>query len=263
MPELAEVEFYRRQWDAGIGDRIKAVHLHAGKRIFRGTNTRRLRQHLNGARLLRSEARGKQMLFEFSDANWVGVHLGMSGALRIEPPDFQPGKHDHLVLRQPRRCLVFSDPRQFGRIRFAHEQACPPWWPAEACQIGDSGFASFFRTFIERHRRAPIKAVLLRQDGFPGIGNWMADEILWRSRLDPRRSAADLNDGKLSTLLRETRAVARASLRTIGKGAADLPRGWLIHQRWKAKGVCPKHRSQLTRATVGGRTTAWCAHCQR
>ncbi len=50
MPELAEVEFYRKQWDAGLGARIEAVALHARKRIFRGSNPRELREHLTGSR---------------------------------------------------------------------------------------------------------------------------------------------------------------------------------------------------------------------
>ena len=66
MPELAEVEYYRRQWDAGLGARILAVELHARKRVFRGSDTREIVRRLTGARLVQSIARGKQMLFRFS-----------------------------------------------------------------------------------------------------------------------------------------------------------------------------------------------------
>ena len=121
MPELAEVEFYRKQWDAGREQRIVSVHLHAGKRIFRGINPEALRQALTGARLLDSKAHGKQMLFRFSRNAWVGIHLGMTGKLRAvasRPAPFLPARHDHLVLRLSKRSLVFSDARQFGRVLF-------------------------------------------------------------------------------------------------------------------------------------------------
>ena len=184
MPELAEVEFYRRQWDCGLGQRITAVELHPRKRIFRGTNTRALVRHLTGAKLVRSTARGKQMLFEFSGDNWLGVHLGMTGKLSVESPSFRPAKHDHLVLRQTRRSLIFNDARQFGRVRFHHGPLHPEWWPADLPQIGERAFTrAYLDCFLDRHRRAPIKAVLLLQSGFPGIGNWMADEILWRAKI--------------------------------------------------------------------------------
>src|SRR5438309_2328347 len=135
MPELAEVEYYRRQWDDGLGAKIVDVDLHATKRIFRGSNTRDLRRRLTGAKLLRSVARGKQMLFQFSGDNWLGLHLGMSGAMRIEPAAFRADKHDHLILRQAKRALVFRDPRQFGRVRFHHGKLHPEWWPPDLPQI--------------------------------------------------------------------------------------------------------------------------------
>ena len=40
MPELAEVEFYRRRWhEAAAGQRITRVALHPGARALRGTDT--------------------------------------------------------------------------------------------------------------------------------------------------------------------------------------------------------------------------------
>ena len=106
MPELAEVEYFRKQWDPGLGARIIAVRLHATKRIFRGSDPREIRRQIGGSCLLRSTPRGKQMLFEFSGGNWLGLHLGMSGALRVEPANFRPAKHDHLVLQQAKQALL-------------------------------------------------------------------------------------------------------------------------------------------------------------
>ena len=262
MPELAEVELYRRKWNCGFGERIVAVELHAGKRIFRDTKTRELVRRLSGARLISSNARGKQMIFLFSDENALGIHLGMSGTLRVEPPNFQPDKHDHLVLRQRKRALVFRDPRQFGRVRFCHGDA--EWLRSERPEISAARFNQHYvDDFLERHRRAPIKAVLLLQKGFSGIGNWMADEILWRARIRPNKKAGRLTAHERAALLRETRFVARESLRIIGREDRQLPTSWLIHERWNASGKCPRDKTRLRRATIGGRTTAWCPRCQR
>ncbi len=162
MPELAEVEFYRRQWDAGLGQKIVRVQLHARKRIFRGSNPRTLVRELTGSRYLRSFAWGKQMLFEFSGGNWIGIHLGMTGKLRVEAPGFRPENHDHLVLEQSKRALIFRDARLFGRVRFHHGESPPPWWRAGGPDIASEAFdRKFFDDFLSRHDRAPIKAVLL------------------------------------------------------------------------------------------------------
>jgi len=263
MPELAEVEYFRKRWDEGLGARIVAVRLHGEKRVFRGTDARGLSEHLVRQKFLRSVARGKQMLFLFSDDNWLGIHLGMSGHLRIEPRGFEPEKHDHLVLEQKSRSLVFRDARQFGRVRFHHGKSAPEWWPLRALEIDSPLYTKrVLREFVRRHGRAPIKAVLLLQSGFPGIGNWMADEILWRARIAPTRKAGELRAEKLDALWRNVRFVSRASLRTIGQYNSDPPRDWLLHERWRDGGTCPRHGTKLRRATIGGRTTAWCPRCQ-
>ena len=264
MPELAEVEYFRKRWDPGFGSRIIAAQLHGEKRIFRGIDVRALKRNLVRHKLLRSHARGKQMLFEFSGHNWLGIHLGMSGKLRLEAAEFSPGKHDHLVLQQKEQSLVFSDARQFGRVRFHYGKEAPDWWRASAPEIHSRKFTKpALQRFVRRHARAPIKAVLLLQSGFPGVGNWMADEILWRARIAPRISGGKLSDEKLDVLWRTTRFVARASLRTIGQDFSDPPKSWLLHQRWKRSGKCPRDGTMLRRGTIGGRTTAWCATCQQ
>ena len=264
MPELAEVEFYRRQWDPGLGQKIVSVELHARKRIFRGSDPRAIKRELTGRRFLRSFAWGKQMLFEFSGGNWIGIHLGMSGKLRTESPDFRPDKHDHLVLRQSRRALVFRDARLFGRVRFHHGKRAPDWWRSGAPDISSETFdRAFLDAFLRRHARAPVKAVLLLQSGFAGIGNWMADEILWRAKIPPRVAAGGLSAPQRSRLFRETRFVASESLRIIGSDFSDLPSNWLIHQKWKREGKCPRDGSRLRKEMIGGRTTAWCARCQK
>lgn len=263
MPELAEVEYYRKQWDAGLGQKILAVQIHARKRIFRGADTRALVRQLTGARLQRSVARGKQMLFIFSGDNQLGLHLGMSGTLRTEPADFRAEKHDHLLLRQSNRALVFRDPRLFGRVRFHHGQDDAPW-SSKAPEISSRSFSErCVADFLQRHARATIKGVLLMQNGFPGIGNWMADEILWRAKIAPARLAGKLSEKDRANLRSETRFVSREALRIIGHDNSDLPASWLIHERWSRKGICPLHGIALKRATIGGRTTAWCPRCQR
>ena len=116
---------------------------------------------------------------------------------------------------------------------------------------------------LRRHSRAPIKAVLLRQDRFSGIGNWMADEILWRAHLDPRTPAGQVRGLRLRRLFTMTRFVARHALRIVGHDFSDPPAGWLFNEKWKRGGVCPIHRMLLRKETLGGRTTAWCPRCQR
>ena len=265
MPELAEVEHSRRQWDPGLGQAVLAVRLARPEiRVFRDTDTTFLRTQLPGKTLLDSQARGKQMLFQFSGDLWLGVHLGMSGELRREDqlPDYTPRKHDHLVLDQAGRALVFEDKRHFGRVRLHHSSEPPAWWSKLAPSVLSDEFTRPGLTrFLERRRRTPLKAVLLMQEHFPGVGNWMADEILWRARLHPSAPAGTLDPTQIQRLWQTVRWVSRTAVRIIDDDWR-YPQNWLFSHRWEAGGRCPRCRTDLARATVGGRTTCWCPECQ-
>src|SRR4029077_11120825 len=104
-----------------------------------------------------------------------------------------PEKHDHLVLFQKERALVFRDSRQFGRVRFHHGNDEAAWGKSDVPEIVSPKFnREFVAQFLDRHRKAPIKTALLLQNGFPGIGNWMADEILWRAKVLPSKKNTKL-----------------------------------------------------------------------
>jgi len=237
--------------------------LHGDKRIFRGVDLSLLGATLKGATLRESEAHGKRMLFRFSKNGWLGLHLGMTGSLRSEPEPFTAGKHDHLVLHQRKKALVFSDPRQFGRVLFHRGKAMPDWWARLPPAVTSAQFTRrALAAFLERHAKAPIKAVLLDQAHFPGVGNWMADEILWRARIHPRTLAGRLKPAASNALWRQARFVCAAALRVIAPSHGDPPASWLFPHRWQKGGRCPRDDVKLARATVGGRTTAWCPRCQ-
>jgi len=264
MPELAEVEYFRRQWDSGLGARVIGVGAHPEKRVFRGTDVAALEKALTGARLLGSEGHGKQMLFRFSRRASIGIHLGMSGRLRVEAAGISPGKHDHLVLFQEKRSLVYSDPRTFARIRLALGKGAPEWWRNLPPAVTSPAFTpAVLREQLRRGRRSPVKAALLDQTLFPGVGNWMADEIIWQIKVHPATRAGDLSASQEHDLWRTSRAICRTALRTIGVDWSEPPKNWLIHRRWQKGGRCPRDGTLLDHGTIAGRTTAWCPVCQK
>ncbi len=285
MPELAEVEFFRRRWwEAAARQIIKTAEAHPHSRVYRSLprefsgGATALAKNLTSAKLIDSATHGKQMWFVFAVEKpphgarqrlWLGIHLGMSGALRVEPPAYAAQKHDALILHLAKHTLVFNDPRQFGRVRawrgMAGEQ--PSWLRKLPTEILSSKFtAAFVHHVLGRHARAPLKAVLLDQRHFPGIGNWMADEILWRARLRPSLPAGQAADAKTARKLWTTiRQVTRDALRVIaGQGRrlppdlnVHIPDTWLFNHRWENGGRCPKTKTPLRREEIGGRTTCW------
>jgi formamidopyrimidine-DNA glycosylase len=263
VPELAEVYFYAHRWEVGLQQKILAVQTHPTARVFRGMKAARMAKLLRGNSLIHLETHGKQILLRFSPATLVGLHLGMTGELRVEPATFVPGRHDHLVLRQPKQCLVFRDPRMFGRIRFHQGDTPVSWWHGLPPGLLTPEFdLPRLTSILQRRQRAPLKALLLNQAYFLGLGNWMVDEILWRARLSPEKSANQLEARQMPALHKEIRWVANRAMKTIGQTLADPPATWLFPHRWRKGGNCPRCDHALSRQEIGGRTTCWCPQCQ-
>jgi formamidopyrimidine-DNA glycosylase len=146
----------------------------------------------------------------------------------------------------------------FGRIQFWQGKGEPPWWASLAPPILSPAFTpAALAEFLRRRARSPLKAVLLMQERFPGIGNWMADEVLWRAGLHPKAKAGRVGPRARARLHAALREVCRDSLRVIGKDWSDPPDSWLFNHRWEKGGRCPRTRGPLLHATVGGRTTCW------
>ena len=263
MPELAEVEYYRKQWDTGVGERIRAVAVHPDKRIFRECNAAQLVTELEGRSLCGSLTHGKQMLFEFSDGAWLRLRLGMTGNLSAANKDYEPSKHDHLVFECDSVALIFNDSRQFGSCRLHVGKELPSWWSSLPPQILDPRFTlEHCREALRRRSRSPLKSILLDQSWFPGIGNWMADEILWRTALHPALLGGSIRGSALKSLFNKTIEVARDALEVIGTDWGTPPTSWLFPHRWNDGGICPSTGEPLVRETIGGRTTCYCPTLQ-
>lgn len=263
MPELAEVYYYASQWDPGHGHPITEVHLHPQARIFRQLpRPQRLIEAVQGQPFAETRTHGKQCFFRFGDV-WLAGHLGMSGHLSVAKPTKAPGRHDHLVLRQAARQLVYTDPRMFGSWYLLDHSAMTAFWETLPPEVTSPRFTKErLHRFLQRRTRRPIKGTLLDQSLFPGIGNWMADEVLWRCHLDPRRPAGSLSKEETADLWKKLRLVCRQAMRIIGTSWGDPPpKTWLFPHRWKDGGRCPCG-APLVRETIAGRTTCWCPTCQ-
>jgi formamidopyrimidine-DNA glycosylase len=260
MPELAEVVWFSKQWTPGIHKRISEVRVHPKARIFRDIDAEKLVRHLTGKRLRSIHTYAKRMGFAFSDSTWLDLHLGMSGKLLTGAPEMIPDRHEHLVLYTGKRgpALVFSDYRMFGKVdvRTCSDSA-EAWSGLPPEPHADAFTRRYFDRLLQRFARRPLKALLLEQAAFPGVGNWMADEILWRARIHPESKAHELTPAEKSRLYRISRAVCRDALRVIGTDWSRPPDSWLFNHRWKRDGICPKSRQPLEWITVGGRTSCF------
>jgi formamidopyrimidine-DNA glycosylase len=248
MPELPEAERARLQIERALGREIVAVD-DRDTYVCRPHAPGEISGALVGRRLTRAHRRGKFLWVETDDDGpELGLHLGMAGRIAVDEPD-SPHRWDRfaLVFDDGGR-MALRDRRRLGRAviepDFSHVGP-------DAAEVGRAAF----RDRVGRGT-APLKARLLDQTVISGVGNLLADEALWRARLSPRRRAGELTDDELDRLRREVRAATRDAIRG---GGAHVGRFTPARERG---GVCPRCRTGLERATVGGRTTFWCPVCQ-
>ena len=250
MPELPEAERARQAIESGgLHRRIVAVD-DSDTYVCRPHTPGEIADALVGRELISAHRRGKAMWVQTSDDGPVlGLHLGMAGHIVVDEQP-SPRGWDRFVLHfEDGGSLALRDKRRLGRARLEPDvDALGP----DAAEIprGD------FRARVGRGS-APLKARLMDQGVVAGIGNLLADEILWRAHLDPRRPAGELSIEELDRLRREVRAAMRSAVRRGGAHTGDV-----IAER-RRDGHCPRCGAEMARATVGGRTTFWCPVEQR
>lgn len=153
--------------------------------------------------------------------------------------------------------LAFSDPRRLGRIRLVNdpEKEYPVselGWDPHLGMISLEQFAADLRA-----RALPIKAMLLDQSWCAGIGNWIADEVLFQSRVHPESAACALDVDDVRRLHASIRDVVKFACE-VDANSSKFPKEWLFHHRWgKGKGAAKTSAGHpIQFITVGGRTSA-------
>lgn len=256
MPELPEAERARGVLEQVLGRRIVRVE-DGDTYVSRPHSPGEIGAALLGHRLVAAHRRGKFLWVETEDGPVLGLHLGMAGRLVVETRDERNGNPEGTPARWDRFAIEFEDgsrlalrdKRRLGRA------VLNPDFSHVGPDAADVDRDSFRRRIGAG--RAPIKARLLDQHAISGVGNLLADQVLWQARIAPTRTTDTLTDDDLDRLRRELRAAVRSAIR---KGGAHT--GAFVPSRGP-EGACPRdgHRP-LQKGRIGGRTTYWCPVCQ-
>lgn len=272
MPELPEVETVRRILsDVLVGRRIAAAEFPSDPIVQSKLPEGFLLQACLGATVEKVGRKGKFWWLELDRKPWVFGHLGMAGWIRElgqnsirlrehgnAPFDDETGRPRFLKMlleSESGRRIAMTDGRRLARLWVGEDphSALPKLGPdmlLEPWAVDD---------LVKRlkGRTAPIKAMLLDQTLFCGVGNWIADEVLYQSEIAPQRLAGELSQTELSKLLVSLERVLDLAVQ-VGANSELYPKSWLFHYRWGgAKGHDTIDGGQIQRETVGGRTTAW------
>jgi len=254
VPEMLEVETYRFAAEPLVGRRIERVHAPDGWYAKGDTTTELLSSVLPGLRVIGTRRIGKLMLLD-TDGPVLGLRFGMTGRILvddqapIEGLEYSSDRNDPAWDRfglsfHGGGSMMIRDPRRLGGVELdPDETRLGP----DALQVSRTGLAEVLQT-----TSAPIKARLLDQSRIAGLGNLLVDDILYRSGVATQRPADSLNDDDIAVVFR----ALRQSLATLGRRGGSHT-GDLQSER-HVGGRCPKDGVELSRASVGGRTSYWC-----
>ncbi len=258
MPELPEVEVYRRGFERNaLGRTVVSIEL-TDRRILHHTSIAALRQGLSN-RTFRTTARHGKHFFAGTDGPaWLYLHFGMSGDLHY---DVDPPRFSRLILRFADGGLAaFEDMRLFGRVGVVRD---PDQFLREHHLGPDPTSAEFDADAMTRvlDRKAGVKAILMNQDNIAGLGNLWVDEILFQTSVHPRTLGCDLSARTKRLMFTTMRRILASAVERQDRGQ-PYPRTWLIEQRIEG-GRCPRCGGTLARSVVAGRTTCFCRDHQR
>lgn len=268
MPELIEVELYRRALDPLIGGVVKSLEVrHPDFVRPRGTPPEVL-SVLQGGQLVATRRHGKLLLIDLllsppqekstngidGGSATLGLRFGMTGMLFVDgvgPIDrleYASPKADvswdRFILEIGEATVTVRDQRRLGSVELDPDTSA---LGAEATTIDSAGLALLLAS-----RRRAIKSLLLDQSSLAGLGNLLVDEILWRAGIAPHRAANELSNAEVSRLAETIRSTITDLSDRGGSHMGDS----FPHRVSGA--VCPTGDGNMQRSTVGGRTTWWC-----
>jgi len=233
--------------------------------VFDETPAKKFVKQMTGATVTGSERRGKYFWLKLDRKPWPIFHLGMTGSFEIYTaktlPKVKPRSLRAEFEMSDGTYVWFKDPRKFGRVRVAND----PLTEGAVSRLGYDPLYNFptAKALFEilNARKAPIKALLLDQSIFAGVGNWIADEVLFQSGLSPFRAARSLTMNDVKNLRSSILKIVKKAV-SVSADSEKFPKSWLFHHRWgKGKNaMVAGHKIQFV--TVGGRTSAWVPELQ-
>lgn len=270
MPELPEVETTRRGIQPLVVGRT-VRRLIVRQSALRWPVPSDLPHIIEGQTVQELARRGKYLLLRM-DEGTVIIHLGMSGSLRICTPDLPLQKHDHVdLLFEHDLTLRFHDPRRFG---------CWLWTTGDALRhpllagLGpepfDLQFSGQYLYSAARHRTIPVKTLIMDHRVVVGVGNIYANEALFRSGVDPRRSARRIAKAGYQRLADSIRSVLGDAIHAGGTTLRDFvnERGapgyfqQTLDVYGRAGEGCRSCGTRIARLRIGQRSTFYCPRCQ-
>ena len=278
MPELAEVERSRRLLQRFLAGRVLTrVQAEKDDKVIANLSQRKFVKAFKGASVVHVHRKGKHIIVETAGkVPNLYFHQGMTGAFSARNPDgeleeqlhykdfkvdasqWPPRFHKVVLTTDAGAQIAFTNSRRFGKVLALENLFDDP----KFAKLGPDPFLDMPAADVVAGwllaRKAPVKGVLLDQGFLAGIGNWIADEVLYQARVHPSTRGCNLKPPQISRIIESITYVVHEACKANANH--DLfPAFWLFHHRWanKKSGTKDFFGNTITFTTVAGRTAGW------
>ncbi|XP_016174617.1 formamidopyrimidine-DNA glycosylase isoform X1 [Arachis ipaensis] len=277
MPELPEVEAARRAVeDNCVGKKIVKCIVADDPKVIDGVSPSELQASVVGKTIVAARRKGKNMWLQLDSPPFPSFQFGMAGAIYIKgvavtkykrsavnDEEEWPSKYSKFFIELGDGLeLSFTDKRRFARVRLLKDPTSVP----PISELGPDALLEpmTLEEFTEslHKKKTEIKPLLLDQSFISGIGNWVADEVLYQARIHPRQTATSLSDESCAALHKSIKEVIEKALE-VGADSSQFPSSWIFHSREKKPGKAFVDGKQIDFITAGGRTTAYVPELQK
>lgn len=270
MPELPEVEITRRGIEPHLLGRVLAGVVVRQPRL-RYPVPEDLDARVRGKVVTRVERRGKYLLIQLG-SDWLLIHLGMSGSLRVVPADAPPQLHDHVdIVVEGGEVVRLRDPRRFGCVLWVpHPCEQHPLLAELGVEPETPAFNGAWLHAISRGLKTPIKLMLMDAHRVVGVGNIYASESLFRAAIHPQTPAGSLSLARCERLAQCVKETLADALAAGGSSLRDFIHSdgssGYFQQRYNVYGregePCRRCGGTVRRVVMGQRATFFCPSCQ-
>ncbi|XP_043722703.1 formamidopyrimidine-DNA glycosylase isoform X4 [Telopea speciosissima] len=258
MPELPEVEAARRAIETHcLGKKIKSSIVADDPKVIDGVSPSDFQASLLGKTIVAAHRKGKNMWLELDSPPFPSFQFGMAGALYIKGV---------AIAKYVRSAVNDTDewPSKYSKL-FMEPKSVPP-----ISELGPDALYELMPVdeFAESlsKKKIAIKALLLDQSYISGIGNWIADEVLYQSRIHPLQHSFSLSKESCETLhkcIKELILQVIEKALEVGADSSQFPSSWIFHSREKKPGKAFVDGKKIDFITAGGRTTAYVPELQK
>ncbi|XP_019448079.1 PREDICTED: formamidopyrimidine-DNA glycosylase isoform X3 [Lupinus angustifolius] len=254
MPELPEVEAARKAVEENCtGKKIIKCIVADDSKVIDIVSRSDFEASVIGKTIIAARRKGKNMWLQLDSPPFPSFQFGMAGAIYIKGV---------AVTKYKRSAVNDEDewPSKYSKF-FIEPTSVPPISELGPDALFEPMTLEEFTQSLHK-KKTEIKALLLDQSFISGIGNWVADEVLYQARIHPRQGASSLSEESCSALHKCIKEVIEKATE-VGADSSQFPISWIFHSREKKPGKAFVDGKTIEFITAGGRTTAYVPELQK